>query len=257
MERIAPRVFAALLLVAGPLAAADLPVRPIVAPEAFTYNVFVFGAHSGVARLEARPGRAHVFLHATLRSAGLFHTLYPVQNEALSVLDKTTYQPQKHVMVTDEAHIVARYLLKFFPEKKQVQRIKTVRSKAGKLAWRDLVWKGYGEVYDMLACLAYLRSRALEPGEDATFMGSSGNYLYQVRYRVIERGKTYTEQGLRDGIGVMASVRRWDDRRNKPSRDNWSKEVKMWFSNDDRHIPLGIEVNLFVGAVKVVLSNVQ
>jgi len=235
----------------------DLPLRPVVTPEALTYNVYVFGAHSGVARLEARATRTRVHLHAWLASAGLFHTVYPVANEALSVLDRATYVPDKAVMLTDEARIVARYLMKFFPAEKKLQRIKTKREQGRPLAWRDFVWKGYGQVYDMLACLMYLRTRALTEGETGTFMGFSGNYLYQVRYRVIEQGKAYTELGLRDGVGVMASVRRWDERRNKPSKDNWSKEVKMWFSNDQHHVPLGIEVNLFVGAVKVVLAKIE
>ena len=258
------------LLLAAPLRAAEpaapapaatdpdaLPLRPITAPEAFTYNVYVFGAHSGVARIEARPGRAHVFLHATLASAGLFHTVYPVANEALSVLDRDTYVPEKYVMRTDEAHVVARYLVKFLPDKKELRRVKTLRGKDGKLAWRDFVWKGYAPVHDMLSCLAHLRTRRLAAGEAGTFWGFSGNFLYQVRYRVVDRGKAYTADGLRDGVAVMASVRRWDERRNRPSKDNWSKEVRLWFSDDERHVPLGIEVDLFVGAVKVVLSNEQ
>lgn len=238
-------------------APSDLPLSPVDAPEAFTYNVYVFGAHSGVARLEARATRTRVILHAVLTSAGLFHTVYPVANEALSVLDRATYVPGKAVMVTDEAHILSRYLMKFFPEQKKLQRIKTKHEQGRALAWRDFVWKGYGQVHDMLASLMYLRTRALQADETGTFMGFSGNYLYQVRYRVVERGKAYTELGLRDGVGVMASVRRWDERKNKPSKDNWSKEVKLWFSNDLHHVPLGIEVNLFVGAVKVVLAKIE
>jgi hypothetical protein len=233
------------------------PLRPVEAPEAFTYNVYVFGAHSGVARLEALPGRTRLTLRATLTSAGLFHTVYPVANQALATLDLASYLPDKFVMLTDEAHAVARYLVKFSLAKKEILRAKTLRSKEGKLSWRDSSWRGYAPVYDMLSCLVHLRTRTLAPGEEGTFWGFSGNFLYQVRYRVTERGKAYTAQGLRDGVALMASVRRWDERKNKPSKDNWSKEVRLWFSDDERHVPLGIEVDLFVGAVKVVLSSVE
>ena len=193
-------------------------------------------------------------LRATLASAGLFHTVYPVANQALAVLDRATYLPRKFVMLTDEAHVVARFLVKLAADKKEIRRVKTLRDKAGKTQANDFVWKGYAPVYDMLSCLMHLRTRRLADGEDDTFWGFSGNFLYQVRYRVVQRGKAYTAAGLRDGVGLKASVRRWDPRRNKPSKDGWSKEVLLWFSDDLRHVPLGIEVDLFVGAVKVVLS---
>ena len=250
------------LLTAGP-GAVPVPegaigpqIRPVTGPEVHVYNVYVFGAHSGIARLEAKRGREVIYARGKVDSAGLLDSFYPVHNEALSVIDRETFLPRKYVMETDERQLLSRYLLYFTPEKARFTRIKT-RKRPSRFEWRDFQVRGYGAVQDMVSSLMFLRSRRLDDGQRGRFFGYSGNYLYEIKYRVVGRGQTYTELGILPGVAVMAAVRRWDARKRQVSGDGWSKEVRLWFSDDERHLPLAIEVNLFVGAVRVVLSKIE
>jgi Protein of unknown function (DUF3108) len=240
-------------------------VRPVLGPEILSYDVTVFGAHAGVATLSASRGKELLYYRAELSSAGLFHSIYPIDNLAVSYIDRETFLPRRYTMETKERGLLVQYLLDFDQEKKRIRRLKWKRrgGPENKGRWHDFVVKGYGSVQDMLSSLMYLRSRRLAEDEQGIFYGMSGNFIYQIRYRVVDQGSTYTRLGSRQGIAVRAAVRRWDWRKRRPAgpgrgqKKGWSREVLMWFSNDASHMPLSIEVTLFVGAVKIILSKVE
>ena len=234
-------------------------VRPVLGPEVLTYDVTVFGAHAGVTTLSASRGKELLYYRATLSSAGLFHSIYPIDNVAVSYIDRETFLPRRYTMETNERGLLVHYHLAFDQEKKRIQRLKWKQPPGRKGVWNDFVVTGYGGVQDMLSSLMYLRSRRLAEDETGIFYGMSGNFVYQIRYRVVDTGNTYTRVGSRSGIAVRAAVRRWDWRKRRPAGPGkgWSREVLLWFSDDDSHMPLSIEVTLFVGAVKIILSKVE
>lgn len=256
-------VAAALLTTSTGFAEPGPVVRPVLGPEILTYDVTVFGAHAGVTKLRASRGKELLYYRAELSSAGLFHSIYPIDNVAVSYIDRETFLPRRYTMETNERGLLVQYHLGFDQEKKRIKRLKWKQPKGEKGRWHDFVVTGYGEVQDMLSSLMYLRSRRLAEDETGVFYGMSGNFVYQIRYRVVDRGSTYTRLGSRSGIAVRAAVRRWDWRKRRPAgaakgaKKGWSREVLLWFSDDESHMPLSIEVTLFVGAVKIILSKVE
>jgi hypothetical protein len=246
-----------LALLAAPPPEPGLTIGPVQGRESFLYNVYVLGAMSGTVRLSATAGPDGLHARGTIDSAGLFDTVFPVHNLAESVIDANTLLPGRYTMLTDEGHLVSRYLITFDQARKKVTRAKTAQQGQGPVAKRSFDVRGIPALFDMLSCVIHLRAQTLAPDEEGTFMGFSGNFVYQVKYHAFAPASVYTEAGVREGVRVRTTVRRWDHERMRPSADNWVKSVDLWFSNDRMHMPLAIEVNLFVGFVKVLLARVE
>jgi hypothetical protein len=245
----ATRVFclACLLLAwflpAGPAAdAADrspLRVLPFASGERFTYRVSWMGLHAATAVLEVAPapvseGRRILRLLTSARSSPLVTRFYPVDNRVESLVDADTLTPLRLLFRRREGKRKNDFDVTFDHAHGTVLSIKdgvpaTIPIPPG--------------TQDAISCLYYVRSLpSLTPGTSLamTVHHDKKNYRLEVRVEGIE--KVHGSWGEVDAVRVLVIM---------PFQGIFLNEgnIRVWFTNDKRHVPVKMTAKVIVGSV--------
>lgn len=98
-------------------------------------------------------------------------------------------------------------------------------------------------VHDILSCLYYLRSfPRLEPGETYVIDVHEGKKNWRLLVHALRREPVGTPAGAFDTVAVRAEVRFkgvFFDR----------GDVRIWFTDDARHLPVKVQIKIRVGSV--------
>ncbi len=241
---------AAALLAAAP--ACGLPALreggpPFRPGEALAYDVALLGAFkAGIMTLEVEPPIARgtlMPLRARTRNTSIFAKLRKMRGYALSWVNVRTLLPQRY---TDEE------------EENGVHKSTDTRLDLPgpvSMAWTRGEEKGVhvlerrGEVLDPLSAFFYLRAARLEPGREVCFDLVANRRFWRLRGALApEPDRLETGAGTFDADRFDATLTRADG-------EGPERTVHLWFSRDERRLPLAAKGETDFGAVGVVLSR--
>lgn len=226
--------------------AADAPTRPPAyqVGEKLTYAVS-FSTFAPAAYVELfvagrgtyfnRTGvelRAHV---ATVEAARA--TLYAINNDYVAYVDPTTglpFRTQLNKRMPDAPASVSSDSLATDDE----------MMNAGVLSENTAP-----TTFDLLSALFYLRSQPLASGATYPLSVQNGTTPYQAELRVTGRETVKTPAGSFNAIVTQVRV----------ARDAWANNlrIRIYFTDDARHVPVLFSVRLPVGEVRAELASVD
>ncbi len=222
--------------------AADAPpsLKPSFAlGERFTYRVSWMGLHAATAVMEAGQappldGRRTLRFVTTATSSPVVTKFYAVDNRVESIVDAETLFPQKLLFRRREGKRKNDYDVTFHHAQGNVLSIKdgeptTIPIPPG--------------TQDSISCLYVIRSLPLlQPGfsQAMTVHHDKKNYRLEVRIEAIE--KVRGPWGEIEAIRALAIM---------PFQGIFLNEgnIRVWFTNDDRRIPLRMKAKVIVGSV--------
>ena len=232
----------AVLLVASASDAADAPsvLKPgFAAGERFTYRVSWLGLHAATAVMEvghAPPsnGRQMLRFLTTAMSSPVVTKFYAVDNRVESVVDAETFLPQRLLFRRREGRRKNDFDVTFHHTQGNVLSIKdgvptTIPIPSG--------------TQDSISCLYAIRNMSsLRPGfsQTMTVHHDKKNYRLEVRIEAIE--KVRGPWGEVEAIRALAIM---------PFQGIFLNEgnIRVWFTNDDRRIPVKMKARVVVGSV--------
>ena len=230
------------LLVASASDAADAPSAPkprFATGERFTYRVSWMGLHAATAVMEAgsappMDGRQTLRFVTTTTSSPVVTKFYPVDNRVESLVDAGTLLPQRLLFRRREGKRKNDFDVTFHQAQGHVLSIKdgvptTIPIPA--------------DTQDSISCLYAVRSApSLQPGfsQMMTVHHDKKNYRLEVRIEAIE--KVRGPWGEVEAIRALAIM---------PFQGIFLNEgnIRIWFTNDERRIPVKMKARVIVGSV--------
>lgn len=233
------------LLLAASAALSDAPVLrsapalPFAAGERFTYALSWLSMRAGTAVLEVRalpPSEAPpaLELQAIAQSSPFVSKFYPVDNRVQSVVDAKTLTPRRLLFRRREGKRKNDFDVTFRREEGVAVSIKDGVKEVVPVP---------PDIHDAISCLYYVRSLpVLRPGS-VTFLNvhhDKKNYRLEVRGEDIERIKG--PWGEAETLRVLAVM---------PFQGIFLNQgnIRVWLTNDDRHVPLRMKAKVVIGSV--------
>ncbi|MCS6897008.1 MAG: DUF3108 domain-containing protein [Nitrospira sp.] len=217
------------------------PLRklPFASGERFTYRVSWMGLHAATAVMEVAPasmpdGRRALRLLTTATSSPVVTTFYPVDNRVESLVDAESLTPLRLLFRRREGKRRNDFDVTFQHAQGTALSIKdgvpaTIPIPPG--------------TQDSISCLYYVRGLpSLQPGfsQTMTVHHDKNNYRLEVRIEGIEkvRGPWGEVETLRTLV-IM------------PFQGIFLNEgnIRVWLTNDERHIPVKMKAKVIVGSV--------
>jgi hypothetical protein len=207
--------------------------------ERFTYRVSWMGLHAATAVMEAGPapspdGQRMLRFLTTARSSPVVTKLYPVDNRVESLVDAETLLPRRLLFRRREGR------------RKNDFDVTFRRAEGNVLSVKDGVPTTIpipADAHDSISCLyAVRRVSSLQPGfsQAMTVHHDKKNYRLEVRIEAIE--KVRGPWGEIEAIRALAIM---------PFQGIFLNEgnIRVWFTNDERRIPVRMKAKVIIGSV--------
>ncbi len=207
--------------------------------ERFTYRISWMGLHAATAVMEAgaaspQDGRQRVRFVTTTTSSPVVTKFYPVDNRVESIVDAETLVPQRMLFRRREGKRRNDFDVTFNHAQGNVLSVKdgaptTIAIPPG--------------TQDSISCLYAVRNASsLRPGfsQTMTVHHDKKNYRLEVKIETIE--KVRGPWGEIEAIRVLAIM---------PFQGIFLNEgnIRVWFTNDERRIPVRMKARVVVGSV--------
>ena len=220
--------------------AADSPVRQIFdAGETLDYNLQWVRVSGGAARMTIAPieGNRHR-ITSVGKSGTFFSRFFKVRDEIESIVDRDTFSTLQYHKILDERG-------KRKDELTVVDEGRAIATRKGKTI---VVPKA---VFDPLSLIYYLRLLDLTPGLSHEFTVLADGKIYTVHASVLQRETITTPAGTFQTILVEPMM----ESQQGVFRDE-QKRLLIWYSDDDRHIPVRIRSDLNIGSITATLRKI-
>jgi hypothetical protein len=202
---------------------------------------------AGVAtlRIEQSGGQNHIA--ATADSSGVVAMLYRVQDRLNSYFDASKLCSSKVVKHTEEGSRQRETVVTYdYGRGKAVLEERDLKDNQQKRTESDIP----GCVTDMISGILYVASLPLQPGDVYTFPVNDGSKTVTARAHVEAR------EEIKTPAGTFKSVRVGPEGDSGALLKNKGR-IWIWYSDDDRHLPIQVRVKLFWGVVNVYLAGVS
>lgn len=217
---------------------------PYFVGERLTYNVsfsnFVSAAHVElfVAARGTFYGREGVELHAHVETTGVVYAaLYSLNNDYISYVDPTNGQPYRAQQVVREAA-------------KSSNTSSDFNQPAGTAAIPDKLRVGeFPGTYDFLSALYRMRALPLAEGSTYYLTARGESQEYQTEVKVKGHEAIKTNVGSFNAIVTQVRVMN-----NSDAND---RHLQIYFTEDERHVPVLITAKLKAGDIRAELAGSQ
>ncbi len=243
----------ATLLFAGPPAAPSPEGSPpsLVPGETLTYEVMwsIFPAGEVVARLTRLEGdsKGAYEVITTARTAGVADLLFSVRNEFRSTFDPQTLCSRRIWKWINEGRRHREIHIVFDP-----LRRRAVRDERDPTKPRTAAWHEENEIppcaADVISAFYVVRCKPLRPGDTLILPINDGGKTCDVAIEVQARETIETPLGTRPAIRVEPKVFGGLYKR--------KGTMQVWFSDDERRLPLRIKATVSVGSITGNLKSV-
>ena len=238
--------WAVVLLIAAVGSAAEPIDQLFLKGETLDYTLTWLGISGGAARftIGPAPGAPDRFrITFVAQSSSGFARIFRVRDEIQSFVERelfTTIGYEKHLnergKKKDDTTIVDR------------QKGVAIRRRPGKI---DQEVPVAGPVYDPLSLIFQFRRLALRPGDHVHFMVVADGKLYAVDADVTRRERLTTGAGTFNTVSVEPEMSAGGLFRDEDSR------LTIWYSDDERHLPLRIRSDAKIGSITATLQSVR
>ena len=238
-----------LCLAAAAQAPAEGPAAPF-APAAYqvgerlTYNVsfsnFPTAAHVEMTVATRGPlyGREGVELRAHVETIGVVSAaLYALNNDYATFVDPSNGAPYRVQQVIREGARTENKTLEF----------EAAASAAAAPAGTKQAAVGLGGPFDLLSALYRLRALPLTPGATYRLAVQNGTNVYDAEVKVMGRELVKTNVGSSNALVAQVRVR------GNQAADDY--RLRVFFTDDERHIPLIISARHSAGEIRAELAS--
>ena len=174
----------------------------------------------------------------TAESNAFVSTFYPVRTRYETWVDVRDFQPVRFEKHAREG----RY------ESDEVEEFDLTR-RVG--SWRDARTPLPERVQDLISSFYYLRTQPLVPGQAVQVDMYSRGKIYKLSAAVLSRERVETDVGVFEAFKVQPQLRE-----NDSAEDRNRGKLFLWFSDDDRHLPVMVRTVLKIGSVTARLKSV-
>lgn len=212
--------------------------RAFAEGETLDYNVQWMKITGGTARMTIAPSGDDMYrITSVAKSSGGFARIVKVRDEIETFVARSDFSTLRIVkrldergdkmeeVTTVEDGIATR-------KRKKIKKVPVPRP-----------------VYDPISVIYYMRTLELTPGKSYDFTLIADGKVYTVHAKVLRREKVQTHVGSYDAVVVEPSMAS-----NGVARE---ERLQVWYSEDDRHIPLRIRTEVKFGSVTATLRGIQ
>jgi hypothetical protein len=215
------------------------------AGQTFTYTVDwrLVNAGSTTVRLDTVNGLNHVTTNAD--STGAVALLYHIHDRLESYFDPRTNCSLSLTRHTEEGFRRIESKVRYdYSQRKSILDESNVRAKNQKHQENDIP----SCVTDVISSIYYVASQNLQPGSKFIFPINDGGKTADIQVSVEAREKLKVPAGEFDTIRVSAQAL------NGPQKGKG--EVWMWYSDDDRRLPVQMRARAFWGTLVFHLAQI-
>jgi len=240
--------------------------------EHFRFDVTFAGNPAGLAeasviaiepdlRGPSPAGAARIRLEGHARTSGVVSLLASVTDDIVTYMDADTGAAISSVNVLHYSGWAPRKYKHRVTEHAYEGRgqVRITDTKDDKI--RKKLMKVPADTFDPMAAMAWVRSLRLDKGDTATAHVIDGTTLMRIEIESAGR----TRMGDMPSIGIAMGLSRDDarlidgritrvDRHDQPIPDKRVFKLRAWLSDDERRVPLVMESDMWVGAIRLELS---
>ncbi|AKU91216.1 ATP-dependent exoDNAse (exonuclease V) alpha subunit - helicase superfamily I member [Vulgatibacter incomptus] len=227
-------------------------VAPFTPGEELVYDVTALGMTAGKARISVgsstdRDGVPAWPLVVQARTDSVFDAIYSVKDRFVSWWDPATGRVVGNEFYADERGKRRRSKSRLDHDtgKAEVTRVKEW---SGEKSVRS--YEIPAGAYDIAGAMMALRSRPLKPGTVEEVDVFDGSKVFRLRCIVERREQVKVGAGTFDAI--LTRVQLGFEGNFESKRD-----LKTWFSADERHLPLRLEAEFVLGSVVAELASAR
>ena len=118
-------------------------------------------------------------------------------------------------------------------------------------SWREDRTPLPERIQDIISSFYFLRAQPLAVGADVRVDMFSRGKIYKLKASVLEKEKVETEAGVFDAFKVQPQLRE-----NETAEDRNKGKLFLWFSDDDRRLPVMAKTVMPIGSVTARLTKV-
>lgn len=118
-------------------------------------------------------------------------------------------------------------------------------------SWRDDRTPLPSRIQDIISSFYFLRAQRLVVGSDVRVDMFSRGKIYKLKASVVEKEKVETEAGVFDAFKVQPQLRE-----NETAEDRNRGKLFLWFSDDERRLPVMAKTVMPIGSVTARLTKV-
>ena len=163
---------------------------------------------------------------------------YPVRDLYESWVDARDFQPLRFEKHAREGHY----------ESDEVEEFDLTR-RIG--SWRDDRTPLPERVQDIISSFYFLRAQPLAVGQDVRVDMFSRGKIYKLKASILDKEKVETEAGAFDAFKVQPQLRE-----NETAADRNRGRLFLWFSDDERRLPVMAKTLMPIGSVTARLRKV-
>lgn len=197
---------------------------------------------------ETKPGAYVVKAYA--RSQGAAAKLHPYQFDAWAELHPTTLRSR--YIRTSETDKNGREvsIVRYFPDR--VDCVTTNKpSDGGKSSTTSRTFN-HPAIFDLFAVMLHIRSQPLADGDKISVVIQSTDQPYLLNVRCLNREKRNGQNTIKLSVGMQKIDRKTMELR--PYK-KLKRDATLWLSDDYDRVPLELRADIFLGDVRVVLTQ--
>jgi hypothetical protein len=232
---------------APPSPTLSLPFAPA---ESFQLEVSYLGLpigtiHASIAAESEFEGAATWPLIANATTYPAF-VLFPVKDRYVSWLDPKTKLSLGNELLANENRVARRERVRF----DRVKNEATVRREGGKKPRSEKTHQLPLDAQDLLATLYVMRALPLTVGDVIESPIFTGNKTFTMKATVIGKERLKTKVGTFDTKRVHVEV-------GFSGKLESKREIRIFFTDDARHIPVRIDAEFFLGTLAADLTSFE
>ncbi len=200
---------------------------------------------AGVATIRIDQAGNMNHITATADSTGVVALLYRVQDRFESYFDAKTLCSAKLVKHAEEGSHRRDTVITFdYPRGKSVLDERNLKTNQQKRVENDIP----GCVTDILSGMFYVSSLPLQVGQSYMFPVNDGGKTITVQAKV--EGK----EQIKTPAGTFQTVRLGSEGNSEVLKNRG--RISIWYTDDDRHLPIQIRAKLFWGTLTIYLTGI-
>jgi hypothetical protein len=206
--------------------------------ETLDYTVQWTKITAGTARMTIAPsGEDRYRITSVAKSSGGFSRLVKVRDEIETFVSRSDFSTLRYVKRLDE-------------KGDKIEEVTTVEDGVATRKRKKIKKVPVPRpVYDPFSVIYYMRTLDLSPGKAYDFTLISDGKVYTVHARVLRREKVQTQIGSYDAVVVEPRMTSGGVER--------AEKLHVWYSEDERHIPVRIRTEVKFGSVTATLRGIQ
>lgn len=209
------------------------------AGETLDFNLHWVRVSGGAARMTIAPIEDNRYRLTSVGKSGTFFSrFFKVRDEIESIVESETFSTLQYHKILDE-------------KGKRKDELTVVDEGRGIATRKGKMIKVPKPVFDPLSLIYYLRLLDLTPGLSHEFTVLADGKIYTVHASVLQRETITTPAGTFQTVLVEPIM----ESQQGVFRDE-QKRLLVWYSDDDRHIPVRIRSDLNIGSITATLRKI-